>query len=150
MWAVSHGGKGARLYRPHELKLITTGPYAYIRYPVSVAAVLIGIGMIFLSDAFPLIVLLLAFFALHHRVVIAAEEEFLKEKYGEGFVNYCDSVPKYIPLALPKRDFSFGSRLSGAEFTSIWGFILTGFLLEWLESPLHRRWLTSVYQWILR
>jgi len=150
MWAASHGGKGARLYRPHELKLITTGPYAYIRHPVSVAVVLIGIGLIFLSDAFPLIVLLLALFALHHGVVIAAEEEFLKEKYGEGFVNYCDSVPKYIPLALPKRDFSFGSRLSGAEFASIWGFILTAYLFEWLESPAHRSWLTSVYQSILR
>jgi hypothetical protein len=53
-------------------------------------------------------------------------------------------------LALPKRDFSFGSRLSGTEFTRIWGFILTGYLFDWLESPVHRSWLTSVYQWILR
>ena len=77
----------------YELKLITTGPYAYIRYPVSVAAVLIGIGMIFLSDAFSLIVLLLAFFALHDRVVISAEEEFLKDGLPAFINGYSANQP---------------------------------------------------------
>ena len=40
--------------------------------------------MIFLSEAFSLTLFLLAFFALHHVIIIPAEEEFLKEKLGEG------------------------------------------------------------------
>jgi len=150
MWAVSHGGKSAQVCRPHTLELITTGPYAFIRHPVAVANLLIGVGLIFLSDAFPLTILLLALFALHHGVVIPAEEELLKEKFGEGFLTYYESVPKYIPLAVPKRGFSFGSRLSGAELRGIWGIILTGYFFEWLQSPLHRSWITSVYHWILQ
>ena len=150
LWAISYGGEAARLYRPHALKLITTGPYAYIRHPVSVAALLIGVGLIMLSDAFPLTMLLLALFALHHSIVMPAEDEFLKEKIGEAFVVYNDSVPKYVPLTVPKRGFSLGRRLSCGELTSVWVFLLTGYFFEWLESPLHRSWITGIYHWILR
>lgn len=101
IWAVSHGGRCSWSSRVQTAKLITTGPYAYIRHPIHVGNLLIGLGMILLSDAFPLTLLLLAFFALHHVIIIPAEEEFLKEKLGEEFDLYCELVPKYIPLALP-------------------------------------------------
>ena len=58
--------------------------------------------MIFLSDAFLLTLFFLVFFALHYRIIIPAEEEFLKEKLGEGFDLYCKLVPKYIPRVLPR------------------------------------------------
>jgi ADP-heptose:LPS heptosyltransferase/protein-S-isoprenylcysteine O-methyltransferase Ste14 len=105
IWVLSHGGRCGRSRRAQTPKLITTGPYAYIRHPIHVGNLLVGLGMIFLSEAFPITLLFLAFFALHHRIIIPAEEEFLKEKLGEGFDLYCQLVPKYIPLALPGAFF---------------------------------------------
>ena len=127
IWALSHGGRCSRSRRAQTPKLITTGPYAYIRHPIHVGNLLVGLGMIFLSEAFPLTLLLLAFFALHHVIIIPAEEEFLKEKLGEGFDRYCELVPKYIPLALPGRGFSFGRHFPLSELGTAFGILLSRF-----------------------
>jgi ADP-heptose:LPS heptosyltransferase/protein-S-isoprenylcysteine O-methyltransferase Ste14 len=148
LWALSHGGRCTRSRRAKTPKLLTTGPYCYIRHPIYVGNLLIGFGMIFLSEAFSLTLLFLAFFALHHWIIIPAEEEFLKEKLGEGFDLYCELVPKYIPLALPGRGFSFGRHFPLSELGTVCGIILAGFIVEWLESPLHHDWVLSVYGFI--
>ena len=144
IWAMSHGGRCSRSRRAQTPKLITTGPYAYIRHPIHVGNLLVGLGLIFLSEAFPLTLLLLAFFALHHRILIPAEEEFLKEKLGQGFDLYCELVPKYIPRALPGRGFSFGRYFPLSELGTAFGILLAGLVVEWLESPLNHEWLLSI------
>jgi heptosyltransferase III len=149
LWAVSHGGNEARLHRPQALESVTTGPYARMRQPLYVANLLIGAGMIFLSDAFIFAALLLALFAWHHSVIIPAEEEFLKEKFGERFVAYCDSVPKYIPLTTSIRGFSFGSHFPAAELATLGGIMSAAFVFEWIESPLNRSWLFGVYHMLM-
>ena len=149
LWAVSHGGNEARLHRPQALEPVTTGPYARMRQPLYVANLLIGAGMIFLSDAFIFATLLLALFAWHHSVIIPAEEEFLKEKFGERFVAYCDSVPKYFPLTMSIRGFSFGSHFPAAELITLGSTMSAAFFFEWIESPLNRSWLLGVYHMLM-
>jgi len=144
LWALSHGGRCTRLRRAKTPKLITTGSYSYLRHPIYVGNLLIGLGMIFLSEAFPLTLLLFAFIALHHRVIIGAEEQFLKEKLGKGFDRYCELVPKYIPLALPKRGFSFGKHFPLRELATACGIVLASLIVEWLESPVNRDWVINV------
>jgi protein-S-isoprenylcysteine O-methyltransferase Ste14 len=143
VWALSYGGRCSRSRRAETPKLITTGPYAYIRHPIYVGNLFIGLGMILLSEAFPLTLLFLAFFALHHRIIIPAEEEFLKEKLGEEFDLYCEAVPKYIPRALPEF-FSFGKYFPLSELGTAFGILLAALIVEWLESPLNHEWLFSI------
>jgi hypothetical protein len=50
-------------------------------------------------------------------------------------------VPKYIPLALPGRGFSFGRHFPLSELGTICGIILAGFIVEWLKSQLHQDWI---------
>jgi protein-S-isoprenylcysteine O-methyltransferase Ste14 len=144
VWALSYGGRCSRSRRAETPKLITTGPYAYIRHPIYVGNLFIGLGMILLSEAFPLTPLFLAFFALHHRIIIPAEEEFLKEKLGEGFDLYAELVPKYFPRALPVNFFSFGRHFPLSEFGTAFGILLAALIVEWLESPLNHEWLFSI------
>ena len=141
---MSHGGRCSRSRRAQTPKLITTGAYAYIRHPIHLGNLLVGLGLIFLSEAFPLTLLLLAFFALHHVIIIPAEEEFLKEKLGEGFDRYCELVPKYIPLTLPGQVFSFGRHFPLSELGTACAIALAGLIVEWLESPLNHEWLLSI------
>jgi protein-S-isoprenylcysteine O-methyltransferase Ste14 len=136
-WALSHGGRCSRSRRAQTPKLITTGPYASIRHPLHMGNMLIGLGLVVLAEALPLTVFLLAVFVFHHNVVIPAEEKLLKEKFGEGFDLYCELVPKYIPFAVPWRGLLFGRHLPLNELATLCGIALLGFLVEWLESPLH-------------
>jgi len=149
IWAAAHAGR-------HDLSrdfkapmLVTTGPYAYVRQPIYTGNLLIALGMIFLAEAFILTPLLLALFAWQHTNVAAAEEEFLKEKFGEDFDLYRLSVPKYVPKVLPRK-FSLGIRFPLMELGAVWGIFLVGFFLEWIESPRHRRLLVHFYHWLLR
>jgi hypothetical protein len=114
-----------------------------------VANLLIGAGMIFQSDAFLLAILLLALFAWHYSLIIPAEEEFLKKKFGERFATYCDSVPKYIPWTMSLRGFSFGRHFPAAEFANLGSILSAAFFLEWIESPVNRSWLIGVYQMLV-
>ena len=91
----------------------------------------------------------LALFAWHNRVIIPAEEEFLKEKYDERFVAYCDSVPKYIPFTMSIRGFSFGSHFPAAELATLGSTMSAAFFFEWIESPLNRSWLLGVYHMLI-
>jgi ADP-heptose:LPS heptosyltransferase/protein-S-isoprenylcysteine O-methyltransferase Ste14 len=149
LWAVSHRGKWPRQDRDNVSTMITTGPYAYVRHPLYVANLLIGFGMVFLSGAFPLGMFLLAFFALYHTILIPAEEDLLKEKFGDEFVIYSESVPKYIPLAVPKG-FSFGTHFPAAELATISGIFLAAGFFEWIEQPVRRDWIFSLFQLMLR
>src|SRR5947209_18459226 len=101
--------------------------------------------MVFLSGAFPFGIFLLVFFALYHTILIPAEEYFLKEKFGEEFVTYSESVQKYIPSALPKG-FSFGTHFPAAEVGTIWGVFLAAVFVEWMEQAVRRGWILSVFE----
>jgi protein-S-isoprenylcysteine O-methyltransferase Ste14 len=150
IWAVSHAGICHRSTRLKTPKLIKTGPYAYIRHPVYASHFLIGLGMIFLSDAFILIPLFVTLFALQCHIIVSAEESVLKEQFGQQFDFYCLSVLKYIPTVVPSlKDFSLGSQLSVAELSSMWGVMSVGYFFEWLESPLHRNWLRGTYHMLI-
>jgi protein-S-isoprenylcysteine O-methyltransferase Ste14 len=76
-------------------KLVTTGIFAFSRNPIYV-----GFGLVFLGQflVFPNWIMLVYVFAgiwLFHRQVLR-EEEFLRKHYGEGYVQYCNRVRRYV------------------------------------------------------
>jgi heptosyltransferase-3 len=146
LWAVSHGGAANRSRRTSTLRLLTEGPYAYIRHPIYMANFIMGAGLIFLSEAFVLAPLFLALFALQHKFIVPAEEDLLREKLGEGFDLYGRLVPRYIPWPLPSLQLSFGKFCSVSELAVLSTIMLVGFFFEWIESPLHHNWLLDFYR----
>jgi protein-S-isoprenylcysteine O-methyltransferase Ste14 len=148
LWAVSYGRTGAALRQTMTTQLIIGGPYAYIRYPLEVANFLLGVGMIFLLDALPFVIVLLAIVALHYGNIIPAQEEFLKKRFGHSFVAYYRAVPKFIPLVLPREGFSLGRHLRLREVSSVWALILIASFFEWIESPPHRTLILDFCHWL--
>jgi heptosyltransferase III len=146
--AMSHSGKlgGSRF---KAVRLITTGPYAYLRNPVEVGAFFIGVGLVFLLDAFLLIPLLVALTVWQHAAMIRAKEELLKEMIGEKeFEAYRSAVPKYVPTVVPGRDFYLGRYLPLSELGAGLGIILAGLFLDWMESPLNRQLVADVFRFV--
>ena len=77
-------------------KIIKTGIYAYSRNPIYLSFVLFHLGM-FLT--FENIVNFLSFIGLFfwlNNFVIEQEEKYLKNKFKDEYLRYCDSVKKWI------------------------------------------------------
>ncbi len=151
IWAVSHIGEWTGPRRLNAPTLITRGPYACVRHPLYIGHFLMGLGAIFLLEAFPLLPFLFAWAAWQHLMVISAEERFLEEKLGEGFALYCYLVPKYIPRVIPDlQNFSLGTNFPLNELATVWAVIIGASFFEWIEYPLHRDWIVSSFHWLVK
>lgn len=97
VWAGGSAGKhtgGSEIEAP---QLATGGPYAYVRNPIYLGTILIGLGMVgLIGDArlFPLCVLT---FAALYATIIPAEEKFLRNTFGMDYERYVAEVPRMRP-----------------------------------------------------
>jgi protein-S-isoprenylcysteine O-methyltransferase Ste14 len=148
VWAMSHRPVHERWDRSVPRELIKTGPYAYVRHPLWIANLLIGLGMILLLDAYVFVFLLLIIVVVYHRVIEPAENRFLRKYFGESFAQYCRTTPKYIPGVFPKGDLFLGRRVRLREIGPMLALILLLFLFESIESAQNRPFISMFYRWL--
>lgn len=148
VWAISHRPAVERWNRSTRRELIRTGPYAYMQHPLWIARLLIGIGMIFLLDAYIFLFLLLIIGMVYQRIIEPAEGQFLRKYFGKTFEQYCRTTPKYIPRVLPKGNLFFGRRVRLREIAPMLALILLVFLFESIESPRNRPFINTLYRWL--
>ena len=136
-----------RQVRDERFSLLNDGR---IRHPIYAGNFLVGLGMIFVSEAFILTPLFVALFALQYRIIVSAEEEFLRETFGDKFDFYRLIVLKYVATIMPSFEtFSHWRHLPLKEHLgTAAGLIAVAYVLEWLESPLHRRSIVDLFQWV--
>ena len=149
IWAISHPGRHTRSRTIKAPALTTVGPYACVRNPIYLANFLIGLGLVVLAEAIILIPVYFIAFGLPYRKIVDQEEGFLRKKFGEEFHRYCEAVPRWLPrLSNITRSLAFGSNFHLREFGTTFGILVGGLFFEWIESPSHRAWITSLHQWI--
>ncbi len=84
-------------------KLVSRGLYQFMRNPIYVGLCIIFFGeAIFFMSAVLLLYSLLWFLVLNLTVVFK-EEPSLKQKFGESYEKYFESVPRWIPRLTPYR-----------------------------------------------
>lgn len=81
--------------------LATEGPYSLVRNPLYVGNFFIGLGVAVMNGNLMLVALFLAGFIPVYRALVAKEEKYLLEVYGETFEAYCRDVPRFVPRRLP-------------------------------------------------
>ncbi len=83
--------------------LITSGPFAYVRNPLYVGNMLLYAGVGVMSMAlFPWLLLAAAiWFYLQYFLIVSGEEEYLRERFGTEYREYCDGVRRFLPRLLP-------------------------------------------------
>ncbi|MEO5803516.1 MAG: isoprenylcysteine carboxylmethyltransferase family protein [Verrucomicrobiota bacterium] len=121
---IRRGGKNRQVYADH---LVTGGIFAHSRNPLYLGnfITILGVGiaansLLFLSVAIP-------FFIFAYAAIIAAEENFLRKKFGKDFDDYCARVNRivlnfsHIRQTLAGMEFSW-KRLINKEYGSsfIW------------------------------
>ena len=80
-----------------ERTLQTTGPYSLVRHPLYVGSLLLGLGMVALSQNVVALVVSLLYFVLQYRTTIRFEEATLARIFGEQHAEYVQRISCFIP-----------------------------------------------------
>jgi len=105
---IIRGGRNRQVYAE---KLVTGGIFTHCRNPLYVGNLLIILGVGVASNSLLFMCIGFPFFLFAYRAIVAAEENFLRNKFGAEFDEYCARVNRFLP------NFSGISRtLSGMRF----------------------------------
>jgi len=82
--------------------LNTSGPYALTRNPLYLGNLAITLGLCLIAHDLLLLAIVAVLFAVQYRAIIAAEESFLRQRFGAEYEAWCRRVPRFWPrLASP-------------------------------------------------
>jgi len=124
---IIRGGKNRQIYAK---KLVTGGIFAHCRNPLYLGNVMILAGLGLAADSVLFLVFGLGLFVFAYVAIVAAEEEFLRQKFGAEFDAYCKRVNRFIPRVSGLR-----ATLAGMRFN--WRRVITaeyGSAFLWLEA----------------
>ena len=92
-WAVLEAGT-TNIESPDNL--ITSGPYSFSRNPMYVGWGLIYLGVALTMDSVWILALFPLVFAATHFMDVLKEEQFLREKFGDEYLDYQSRVRRYL------------------------------------------------------
>jgi len=105
---IIRGGRNRQVYAE---KLVQGGIFAHCRNPLYVGNFLIILGLGIASNSRLFLAAGIPFFLFAYWAIIAAEESFLRGKFGDEFTAYCVRVNRLVP------SFSgLGATLHGMQF----------------------------------
>lgn len=136
---IIRGGRNRQVYAD---KLVTGGLFAHCRNPLYVGNVTIIIGVAIASNSLFFICTAVPFFLVAYRAIVAAEENFLRNKFGKDFDDYCARVNRFLPNFSGIRQTLTGMyfnwrRLITAEYGSTFTWTLAIILVTLKNIWLH-------------
>lgn len=138
LWAMSYLGRPARSTEIQASRLVTEGPFRFVRNPIYLANVLIYLGTTIAANLWmPYLLLIVAvYFGIQYNLIVLSEEAALLRLFGEQFTRYRNSVPRFIPRMKPSSlnnplspDWKTGMRTERSTFMSL-GAILLMFIVR--------------------
>lgn len=140
---IIRGGRNRQVYAE---KLVQGGIFAHCRNPLYDGNILVILGVGIASNSIWFLCIAFPFFLFAYRAIVAAEENFLRNKFGAEFDDYCARVNRFLPnLSGITRTVSgmyFNwRRLITAEYGSTFVWMLAVILLT-----LKNIWLRGNYQ----
>jgi len=113
--------------------LNTTGIYSVVRNPLYLGNFFIYLGVVmFLHNIYITIIFILFFWNYYERIIMA-EEEFLKTKFGNKYIEWAEKTPAFIPnfKLYQKANLEFSLRnVLKREYNGFFGLVVAMFVLE--------------------
>ena len=91
---IIRGGKEGKVYAE---QLVTTGIFNHCRNPLYVGNILMLLGVGVLSNSLLYVGVIMPLFLIIYQAIVLAEENFLRNKFGASFDQYCSRVNRWIP-----------------------------------------------------
>jgi protein-S-isoprenylcysteine O-methyltransferase Ste14 len=140
---IIRGGRNREVYAE---KLVQGGLFAHCRNPLYVGNFVIILGVAIASNSLWFVGVAVPFFIFAYWAIIAAEENYLRNKFGHEFEEYCARVNRLLPNLS-----GLGRTLAGMRFN--WRRLITaeyGSAFIWLAAvplvTLKNAWLNGEYQ----
>ncbi|MBE0639624.1 MAG: DUF1295 domain-containing protein [Bacteroidales bacterium] len=77
--------------------LNTTGIYSMVRHPLYLGNFLMWLGPAMLTGHFWFIIAFVFFYWVYYERIMFAEEQFLRKKFGQQYLDWSDEVPAFVP-----------------------------------------------------
>lgn len=91
---IVRGGKHQRVYAED---LVTSGFFAHSRNPLYLGNILVLLGLFLVHNSPWVYAIGVPFFLIGYIAIVAAEEDFLRGKFGPAYDAYRRDVPRWIP-----------------------------------------------------
>lgn len=136
-WAyIKRGGMNKEVYAD---TLVKSGLFGVCRNPLYVGNMMVYIG-VFIQHGNPVVVVTgIALYTFIYIAIIAAEEYYLRNKFGDEFSRYCAVVPRWVPdfgkyrQSIEGMNFSFRRSIL-KDYSTIFNAALAMALIEVLEQ----------------
>lgn len=90
---IIRGGKDKKVYAE---KLVTEGIFRHCRNPLYVGNILMLLGVGILANSAIYVGIVIPFFLFIYQAIVLAEENFLRNKFGADFDEYCSQVNRWM------------------------------------------------------
>jgi protein-S-isoprenylcysteine O-methyltransferase Ste14 len=129
---IIRGGRDRRVYAEN---LVTEGFYRLCRNPMYVGNLLIVAGLAVATNSLTCLLVVIPLYLFVYIAIVAAEEAFLRNKFGAAYDQYAADVPRWLPrlaaLGEALRDGSFHwKRVLVKEFHTPFGWMTVLLLMS--------------------
>jgi len=129
---IKRGGLNRRIYASN---LVTHGMFAHCRNPLYLGNLLLALALLTVSDDLVVLSIGAPLALVTYVAIVAAEEQFLADKFGAEFEDYCAHTNRWFPrlagFGQTMRSMRFNwQRVLLKETNTIYGWIVLACLLE--------------------
>jgi len=102
-WGVAYAGGATRTRNVGAPRLITSGPFGYVRNPLYIGNIIMYAGAAIIANVWMpyLIIAVLFYFAFQYYFIVKLEEQKLTELFQDTYSDYLQAVPRFMPRLKP-------------------------------------------------
>jgi protein-S-isoprenylcysteine O-methyltransferase Ste14 len=130
---VPEGTSGRNTGRQIADVLNTSGIYSVVRHPLYLGNFFMWLGIIMFIHSWWLTITFMLAYWLYYERIMYAEEEFLRDKFGDSYLQWANKTPAFWPnlsnWQAPNLPFSWRTILK-REYHGLFGIIFTFTILE--------------------
>jgi protein-S-isoprenylcysteine O-methyltransferase Ste14 len=165
--AISYLGEGIRVYisgyvpkktsgrNTHSQvaeEINKTGMYSIVRHPLYLGNFLIILGISMVTYLWWFVLISVLIFWLYYERIAFAEEEFLRRKFGDEYLEWANKTPAVVPRfrnwKSPEIGFSLKTALK-KEYSGIFGIIAVFTLFEIIGDVFFEKKFVFDWMWII-
>jgi protein-S-isoprenylcysteine O-methyltransferase Ste14 len=139
---IVRGGKDKKV---HADDLVVEGMFRHCRNPLYVGNVMMLAGVGIMSNSLYFILIGIPFFVFLYQAIIRAEENFLSNKFGGQYAEYCAKVNRWVPnltgigQTFESMNFNW-SRYVVKEYNTVYLLLLSIYIILITHHPTMIEW----------